>query len=225
MTHDLYKKLLELQQKSAVNLSDSLQLEVDSEGEWTGQCRYIVLNGINNLVAEVLEEVLKFEKADSENEDEDEEEEAGDPFPEKDLLDNCGPWKDGDDSVRMGNQALTYGPKDEKTADKKEPVITNIGIQVFEDDELDIKADPNAKTLLTGGPLDDVDEGSGLLDLTNEPDDTSLGAELLEGIDVPDDDPLEAHLDDPLEAHLGLGPEISESKPKSKSFWSWLLGR
>ena len=47
-----------------------------------------------------------------------------------------------------------------------------------------------AKTLMTGGDehlgLDGSGGGSGLLDLTRESDDTSLGAELLEGIDMGD---------------------------------------
>ncbi len=53
-----------------------------------------------------------------------------------------------------------------------------------------VTADPMAKTLMTGGDehlgLDGSGGGSGLLDLTRESDDTSLGAELLEGIDMGD---------------------------------------
>ncbi|MHC4442635.1 MAG: hypothetical protein ACYTF1_21105 [Planctomycetota bacterium] len=71
---------------------------------------------------------------------------------------------------------------------KDDTVITNIGISVFDDDDLEIAADPMAKTLLTGADehlgLDGSGAGSGLLDLTRESDDTSLGAELLEGIDM-----------------------------------------
>lgn len=71
---------------------------------------------------------------------------------------------------------------------KDDTVITNIGISVFDDDDLEIAADPMAKTLMTGGDehlgLDGSGGGSGLLDLTRESDDTSLGAELLEGIDM-----------------------------------------
>lgn len=73
---------------------------------------------------------------------------------------------------------------------KDDTVITNIGISVFDDDDLEIAADPMAKTLMTGGEedlrLDGSGGGSGLLDLTRESDDTSLGAELLEGIDMGD---------------------------------------
>lgn len=71
---------------------------------------------------------------------------------------------------------------------KDDTVITNIGISVFDDDDLEIAADPRAKTLMTGADehlgLDGSGGGSGLLDLTRESDDTSLGAELLDGIDT-----------------------------------------
>ena len=73
---------------------------------------------------------------------------------------------------------------------KDDTVITNIGISVFDDDDLEIAADPMAKTVLTGADehlgLEGSGAGSGLLDLTRESDDTSLGAELLEGIDMGD---------------------------------------
>jgi len=73
---------------------------------------------------------------------------------------------------------------------KDDTVITNIGISVFDDDDLEIAADPMAKTMMTGGEehlgLDGSGGVSGLLDLTRESDDTSLGAELLEGIDMGD---------------------------------------
>ncbi len=62
------------------------------------------------------------------------------------------------------------------------------GISVFDADEVDA-ADPMAQTVVSEGGLGDDDltlesvgSGSGLLDLTRESDDTSLGAELLEEI-------------------------------------------
>lgn len=62
------------------------------------------------------------------------------------------------------------------------------GISVFDADEIDA-ADPMAQTQVTqpgGGDsslmLESVGSGSGLLDLTRESDDTSLGAELLDEI-------------------------------------------
>ncbi len=73
---------------------------------------------------------------------------------------------------------------------KDDTVITNIGISVFDEDDLEIAAaDPMAKTLLTASEdmaMDGSAAGSGLLDLTRESDDTSLGADLLEGIDMGD---------------------------------------
>ncbi len=62
------------------------------------------------------------------------------------------------------------------------------GISVFDAGEIDL-ADPLAQTQVTGPMIDDeelalesVGSGSGLLDLTRESDDTSLGAELLDEI-------------------------------------------
>jgi hypothetical protein len=62
------------------------------------------------------------------------------------------------------------------------------GIGVFDDDELEIDADPMAETQITAPATEDhvslegTGSGSGLLDLTREADDTSLGAELLDEI-------------------------------------------
>ena len=62
------------------------------------------------------------------------------------------------------------------------------GISVFDADEIE-HADPSAKTVVTSPQIEDeelvldsVGSGSGLLDLTRESDDTSLGAELLDEI-------------------------------------------
>ena len=60
------------------------------------------------------------------------------------------------------------------------------GISIFDADELE-QADPSAVTQIThsqGGELtmDAVGSGSGLLDLTRESDDTSLGADLLQDV-------------------------------------------
>lgn len=58
------------------------------------------------------------------------------------------------------------------------------GISVFDDDELEIESDPMGETQIAASvkDLDSVGSGSGLLDLTRESDDTSLGAELLDVI-------------------------------------------
>jgi hypothetical protein len=58
------------------------------------------------------------------------------------------------------------------------------GISVFEDEEVEIAADPMGETRISAGvdELEAVGSGSGLLDLTQVSDDTSLGAELLDVI-------------------------------------------
>lgn len=58
------------------------------------------------------------------------------------------------------------------------------GISVFDDDELEVDTDPMGKTHVAPAveDFDAVGSGSGLLDLTRESDDTSLGAELLDVI-------------------------------------------
>lgn len=60
------------------------------------------------------------------------------------------------------------------------------GINIFSPDEIE-PADPSAQTAINAGARDQVNlesvgSGSGLLDLTRESDDTSLGAELLDEI-------------------------------------------
>ncbi len=61
------------------------------------------------------------------------------------------------------------------------------GISIFEEDELE-EVDPMAQTQVTSAPMsgatvaDSGGSGSGLLDLTREADDTSLGANLLDDV-------------------------------------------
>jgi hypothetical protein len=77
---------------------------------------------------------------------------------------------------------------EEQKEDKEGTVITASGIGVFDEDELEIDADPMADTQITAPTIGDqvslegTGSGSGLLDLTREADDTSLGAELLDEI-------------------------------------------
>lgn len=58
------------------------------------------------------------------------------------------------------------------------------GISVFDDDEIQIDTDPMGETRISSGidELETVGSGSGLLDITQESDDTSLGAALLDVI-------------------------------------------
>jgi len=73
---------------------------------------------------------------------------------------------------------------------KEDTVITAEGISIFDDEDLEIEsADPMAKTHIAASvedqvTLEGVGSGSGLLDLTRESDDTSLGAEVLDHIDM-----------------------------------------
>lgn len=85
-----------------------------------------------------------------------------------------------------GTSIIGLEPVDEQP--KKEDTAIPGGMGVFEDDELEVDADPMAATQVTAAASDDQVQldssgsGSGLLDLTREADDTSLGAELLDDI-------------------------------------------
>ena len=105
----------------------------------------------------------------------------------------AGDLRLSDSKGGTGSDAMSLDEVDKDRVDsmkKDDTVITNIGISVFDDEELEIAADPMAKTMITQGSdsavLDGSGAGTGLLDLTRESDDTSLGAELLEGIDMGD---------------------------------------
>jgi len=74
------------------------------------------------------------------------------------------------------------------TSAKEDTVITPAGVNVFDEDELaGLDADPMAKTQIAPSVTDELSiesgsGGSGLMDMTRESDDTSLGAELLDEI-------------------------------------------
>jgi len=95
-----------------------------------------------------------------------------------------------DSGIRLGTSADAVSLDDTATAgedDEKEgTVVSSIGISVFDDDEVEVEADPLAQTIVSEGGealgVDPAGSGSGLLDLTRESDDTSLGAELLDEI-------------------------------------------
>jgi hypothetical protein len=89
----------------------------------------------------------------------------------------------GGDSVSLSEAEATPPPTKEDT------VITAEGISIFDDEDLEIEAaDPMAKTQIAPSiedqiNLEGVGSGSGLLDLTRESDDTSLGADVMYHID------------------------------------------
>ncbi len=117
---------------------------------------------------------------------------------------------------------------------KEDTVITSVGISVFDDEDM-AEADPAAKTVpstlepaggsggtgvLTGsgsgGSGGSGGTGSGLLDLTREADDTSLGAELLDEIYSEDQ---EAGLPEIGEAtRAGLDAAIPEEREQEEIF-------
>lgn len=74
---------------------------------------------------------------------------------------------------------------------KEDTVVPSVGVNVFDDDELDEQVDPLAQTAITdvaGLGMEGTGSGSGILDLTRESDDTSLGSELLEEIYTGDEE-------------------------------------
>lgn len=82
----------------------------------------------------------------------------------------------------------TLGAGDKKS---DSTVVPSVGVNVFDDDDLDEDVDPLAQTAVTdvaGLGLEGSGSGSGILDLTRESDDTSLGAELLDEIYSSDED-------------------------------------
>ena len=85
---------------------------------------------------------------------------------------------------------LTAADTSSQVAAKEDTVITAEGVSIFDDEDLEIEAaDPMAKTQIAPSleeqiSMDGASSGSGLLDLTRESDDTSLGAEVLDNINV-----------------------------------------
>lgn len=97
--------------------------------------------------------------------------------------------------------------------DKKEgTVVPSVGMNVFDDDELDEVVDPLAQTAITdvaGLGMEGVGSGSGILNLTRESDDTSLGEELLEEIYTDDGGDAEADLGEDTRA--GIDDAVTDS--------------
>ncbi len=109
------------------------------------------------------------------------------------------------------------GTRTEKEDTKKEStVVPSVGVNVFDDDELDEAVDPLAQTAVTdvaGLGIEGAGSGSGILDITQEADDTSLGAELLEEI-YTDEDKADADSDAAVEmgeaTRAGLDEAVTE---------------
>ncbi len=95
------------------------------------------------------------------------------------------------DSTDGGTDVISLEDSSEQVAPVKssgeDTVITPAGVSVFDEDELaGMDADPMAKTQIAPSVTDELSleggGGSGLLDMSRESDDTSLGAELLDEI-------------------------------------------
>ncbi|MGP1309148.1 MAG: helix-turn-helix domain-containing protein [Phycisphaerales bacterium] len=132
------------------------------------------------------------------------------------------------DESGAGDMGLDLGDDPAPSPSSKADSAGRSGISVFDVDDLE-EADPSAVTQVNdqggfGALLDDsasmdtVGSGSGLMDLTREKDDTSLGANLLDDIYSGDEqasnetigasglfEATGASSDEPLEAASGLG--------------------
>ena len=102
---------------------------------------------------------------------------------------------------------------------KEDTVITAEGISIFDDEDLEIEAaDPMAKTQIAPTldeqvSVEGVGSGSGLLDLTRESDDTSLG-EVLEHIDEPQAEGVGSSLGgEEITAAFASSPSAPETAP------------
>ncbi len=107
------------------------------------------------------------------------------------LVQEMGAEAPAPGEVEIELSSVGEDPSAQPAAPKKEDtVITAEGISIFDDEDLEIdEADPMAETQVAPSlddqiALDGVGSGSGLLDLTRESDDTSLGAEVLDHIDM-----------------------------------------
>ena len=115
------------------------------------------------------------------------------------LKDEIGTGDQGEDDIALATDgeadAISLADVDiemEQAPEikKEDTVITAAGISIFDDEDLEIEeADPMAATQIAPSlddqvALDGIGSGSGLLDLTRESDDTSLGVEVLDHIDM-----------------------------------------
>ncbi len=89
------------------------------------------------------------------------------------------------DEMESGAGSTSAGTTAGQQKKKGDSVVASVGVNVFDDDDLDEDVDPLAQTAVTdmaGLGLEGSGAGSGIMDLTRESDDTSLGQELLDEI-------------------------------------------
>lgn len=120
------------------------------------------------------------------------------PEGEEDSAGSTGGVDLASSSVGLGSDVLSLeeadlddtaaGTEGEETEKKKDDtVVSSVGVSVFDEDEEELEdVDPLAQTVVSAGGeglgIEGSGSGSGLLDLTRESDDTSLGADLLDEI-------------------------------------------
>jgi len=124
-------------------------------------------------------------------------------------------------------------------AEKEDTVIAAEGVSIFDDEDLEIEvADPMAKTQIAPSleeqlSGDGAGSGSGLLDLTRESDDTSLGPEVLENIEmgssisggIATEPPPEELITDTSEVVVAEVPGfVEQGDPMSGLFSGFLVG-
>ena len=147
------------------------------------------------------------------------------PEPEPAAEEHLPTLADAEGTSMIGLEAVDERPVARRPpgSPEKGTVISESGIGVFDDDELEIDADPMAETQITTPPssdhvsLEGSGSGSGLLDLTREADDTSLGAELLDEIypgeeEAGEAEPPVATEEEPMAAALEESAEAEEEE-------------
>ncbi len=122
----------------------------------------------------------------------------------------------GADMLTLDELEEAAGPAG-RAGGKEDTVISSVGISVFDEDEIQIDVDPLGKTQVAPSmedqiSLEGVGSGSGLLDLTRESDDTSLGAELLDEI-YPGEEASTVQEDMPTEVVPGMGVPSQGAAP------------
>jgi hypothetical protein len=133
-------------------------------------------------------------------------------------LSGSGLGLSGSDMLAL-DEAEEPGKGGSRAGSKEDTVISSVGISVFDDDEIRIDVDPLGKTQVAPSvedqiSLEGVGSGSGLLDLTREADDTSLGAELLDEI-YPGEEESTVQEDMPTEVvpSMAVGMPSQEAAP------------
>ncbi|MCA9256123.1 MAG: helix-turn-helix domain-containing protein [Phycisphaerales bacterium] len=137
-----------------------------------------------------------------------------------------------------GSSIISLEPNDSQVAGSPMPSASakedtrtmKAGISVFDDDEIEIETDPMGETQISSGvaDFDAIGSGSGLLDLTQESDDTSLGNELLDVISPTDATEVEIDAMDAdtitedvpatmIEDDQAIGGSMSSSAPMAPS--------